>query len=43
MIDEIPGRVRAQRRPRKETIVKPKVILGSTAGVAVLLIGIGGA
>src|SRR5215469_4270065 len=43
MIDEIPGRVRAQARARKETVEKPKVILGSTAGVAVLLIGIGGA
>jgi hypothetical protein len=42
MIDGIPGMARALGRVRKETVVKPKVFIGSIAGVALVLVGIGG-
>ena len=36
------GKFRAQGRAGKETAVNPKVLFGSIAGVAVVLVGIGG-
>jgi hypothetical protein len=40
--DGISGKLRAQGRARKETAMNPKVLFGSIAGVAVVLVGIGG-
>jgi hypothetical protein len=42
MIDGISGKSWAQGRARKETAVNPKVFFGSIAGVAVVVVGIGG-